>query len=306
MRSKPPQSGLNTFLTGMKVQEVMRKKVARLPAEATVNAALRQMIKLRVNGLLVEHENGRPAGVLSKTDILGAYYAALPIDIEASDIMSRPVLTCRQGDSLEDALVHMKEANVTRLFVSAENSGASDRVVGVLAYPDVVGLLYKHCHYCPKSLFKGKYISEESNKAILRFSVGDVMRHEVVEVEFTATIEQVMEELSMTSSGALLIRSPEGGLAGVVSVNDLVLAYKRGWKSDRPAREIMASPVMVCKEGEMLEQAIKRMIFSDVSRLFVHGATSDEIVGVLSLADAAKARAGSCQACVVSRISVKD
>lgn len=297
------QSGFNAFLTGIRVQEVMRKNVVRLPLEATVEDALRRLIKFRVNGLLVEHDNALPAGVLSKTDIMGAYYASLPISIQAQDIMSRPVMTCRPDDSLEDALGQMKVAGVTRLFVRPGDGG---EVMGVLAYPDVVGLMYRHCHYCPKSLFRGQYISGESEKAILRFSVCDVMSMAVAQVGSTATIEQVMEELSQAHTGALLIRSQEGVVEGVVSVNDLVLSYKRGWRPDKPAREIMASPVKVCAGDAMLEQAIQTMIFSDISRLFVHGESTDDIIGVLSLADAAKARAGSCQACIVSRISVKD
>lgn len=298
------QTTMTTSLKKIQVSQVMRRQVVKLPAEAALESALRKMIKFRVNALLVEHEeNGVPAGVLSKTDIMGAYYVALPISIKVQDIMSRPVLTCAQEDSLEKALGQMKEARITRLYVT---EGANYRITGLLAYPDVVGLMYRHCHYCRNSLFKGEYISGDTNKAILRFCVGDIMGTDVLKLPNTATIEQVMEELSMSRRDELLICSADGIAEGVITVNDLVLAFMHGRKSHEPALEIMSSPVRVCNDEAMLEEAIQTMIFSDISRLFVYREKQTAIVGVLTLVDTVKARSGSCRACIVSRISVRD
>lgn len=295
---------MTTSLKKIQVSQVMRRQVVELPAKATLESALRKMIKFRVNALLVQHEeNGVPAGVLSKTDIMGAYYAALPISIKVHNIMSRPVLTCSQEDSLEKALGQMKEARITRLYVT---EGASCRITGLLAYPDVVGLMYRHCHYCRKSLFKGEYISGDTNKAILRFCVGDIMGTDVLKLPNTATIEQVMEELSMSRRDELLICSVDGIAEGVITVNDLVLAFMHGRKSHEAALEIMSSPVKVCNDDAKLEEAIQTMIFSDISRLFVYREKQTTIIGVLTLADTVKARSGSCQACIVSRISMRD
>ncbi|MDK9706415.1 MAG: hypothetical protein OEL83_05135 [Desulforhopalus sp.] len=48
------------------------------------------------------------------------------------------------------------------------------------------------------------------------------------------------------------------------------------------------------------------MIVSDIHRLFVHEGNSQDLVGVLSLTDAARGRSGSCHGCVSSRIKVED
>jgi len=48
------------------------------------------------------------------------------------------------------------------------------------------------------------------------------------------------------------------------------------------------------------------MIMVDIHRLFVHEGETSNIVGVLSLTDAARVRSGSCYACVSSRIKVED
>jgi len=293
-----------SVLAGFLVKEVMRRKVVRLPPESTVESALRSMIKHRVSGLLIEHAaNARPAGVLSKTDIMGAYYADLPIDIKIGDIMSRPVLSCQLDDSLEEALQRMKEHRVTRLYVNAEDDGA---VIGVLAYPEVVGLMYRHCHYCRKSLFKGQYISSNTKKAILRLTVGDIMGTEVLRLPGTATIMQVIEELSSAVGSEVLICNDDGAAVGVVTISDVVMAYRHGRKQDELARQIMTTPVRLCNAGAMLEEAIQTMIFADVGRLFVRDEKNSAIMGVLNLADTAKARSGSCQACIVSRITIKD
>lgn len=289
-------------LTGYAVGKVMRRKVVRLLPETPVETALRHMIKFRVGGLLIEYAaGGKPAGVLSKTDILGAYYAELPLGIAAGDIMSRPVQCCRPDNSLEEAMTRMKSSRVSRLFV---NRSDGEPVEGVLAYPEVVGMMYRHCHYCPKSLFRGRYISEGRGKGILRLSVAEIMSQEVPKLPEDATISQVVEELSGSVGMAVLLVDTQGLEVGVVTASDVVMAYRRRLRLDEAARGIMTSPVRSCPLESLLEEAIATMILADVGRIFVRGRDGDGIVGILNLADAAMARSGSCQACIVGRITI--
>ena len=65
---------------------------------------------------------------------------------------------------------------------------------------------------------------------------------------------------------------------------------------------VMASPIHDCEENEDLEIAIRKMIFSKLDRLFVYRNIPLNVVGVLSLSEAAELSSGSCQACVCSRI----
>jgi hypothetical protein len=44
------------------------------------------------------------------------------------------------------------------------------------------------------------------------------------------------------------------------------------------------------------------MILADIHRLFVHGDEPWDILGVLSLTDAARTRSGSCRACSATRL----
>jgi len=120
------------------------------------------------------------------------------------------------------------------------------------------------------------------------------------------TLNTVMESLSAYRFGAMLITDGTGLPRGVISKTDLALAYKRGISPAEIAEQVMCMPVHTCDLDSLLEEAVKKMILTDIHRLFVHEGNADTIVGVLSLSDAARGRSGSCHGCVSSRIKVED
>lgn len=196
----------------------------------------------------------------------------------------------------------MRSKGIYRLYVLG---AATEEAVGVFAYPDVVGLLYRYCHSCEYSQL-GRKKEKQGGDAVYRLKVKEVMTPSVRALAEDKSLLQVMEELSIYRFGAVLIIDRNNVPCGVVSKTDLILAYKHGVASHAPAKTIMSSPVRSCEENESLEGAIQKMIFSEVHRLFVHRDGPQDITGVLSLSDAARLRSGSCQACVSSRIKVDD
>ena len=54
----------------------------------------------------------------------------------------------------------------------------------------------------------------------------------------------------------------------------------------------------------MIKKHIRKMIFSDIHRLFVRRPEEQDVGGVISLSDAARIRSGSCHACMSSRINM--
>ncbi|OQX25902.1 MAG: hypothetical protein BWK80_13200 [Desulfobacteraceae bacterium IS3] len=292
------KSDKNT-LSGLVVAQSMRRQTVRLIKDSPVAHSINTLIKYKINAVLCSDQAGIPIGVLSKTDIMGAYYAGLPIDSPLEDIMSKPPLFCNPEDSLEKALQLMRSKGVYRLYVrDRENS----QVIGVLAYPDIVGLLYRYCHDCKYSHFRQK--DQSTAVTVKRIFVKEIMTKDVQAVFKDDTMLQAVEMLSAYRFGAILVKDREDKPCGVISKTDLILAYKHGLDLEIPAESIMSSPVQSCNENELLEDAIKKMIFSDMHRLFVHQSKPDEIVGVFSLSDAARIRSGSCHACVSSRISL--
>ena len=287
-------------LSGLSVSEAMRRQVIQLNQGTPIGHSINILVKYKINALLTTDAEGIPVGVLSKTDIMGAYYADLPIDSPIADIMSTDPLFCNPGDSLEDALEKMRSHGVYRLYVTGPEQ---TKVSGVLAYPDIVGMLYQYCHECKYSHFRRK--KDLSLESVRRLTVKDIMTKEVQAMFQDESLLMVMEALSAYRFGALLIQDRAKAPCGVISKTDLTLAYKHGVASETPSESIMSAPVKSCSQEDMLEETIQKMIYTDVHRLFVYRANSNDIVGVISLSDAARARSGSCHACVSSRIKVK-
>ena len=284
------------------MKAAMRKQIVSLPQDANISRGITSLIKYKINAFLTLDNDGRAVGVVSKTDIMGAYYACLPLETSLDNIMSSPPLFCSPDDSLESALDKMQSKGIYRLYVTKENSG---EVLGALAYPDIVGLLYQYCHDCEYSNFR---LTRKFKKdtAIRRYKVKEVMTRDVKACNENESLTYIMEELSKYRFGAVLITNDSRIPCGVVSKTDLALSYKHGIDSQVSANTIMSLPVSSCEENVLLEDAIRKMIFTDVHRLFVHKKNPQNIVGVLSLTDSARIRSGSCHACVSSRIKVDD
>ena len=294
---------LKKFVLGkLSVAEAMRRQVIELSQKAAIDRSINYMIKYKVNALLTMDGEDKPSGVVSKTDIMGAYYADLPIDSPLEYIMNAPPLFCRADDSLDTALNQMRSSSIYRIYVMAADTGS---VVGVLAYTDIVGLLYRYCHACEYSRL-GKNKENRNEEAIVRYRVRDIMTQPVKSFSQNESLLQVIEGLSAFRFGAVLLTGMRAEPAGVISKSDLALAYKHGIPTETIAETIMSTPVHACEENEYLEIAIRKMIFSEVHRLFVYRKDPKNIVGVLSLSDAARLRSGSCQACVSSRIKIDE
>jgi signal-transduction protein with cAMP-binding, CBS, and nucleotidyltransferase domain len=287
-------------LKGLTVAEAMRRQVIAVDTGAPLEKTIRFTIKYKVNAILVTDAQQHAQGVVTKTDLMGAYYAGLPLETPVETIMVGPPLFCRQEDSLDTALNTMRSQRIHRLYVHGEDPW---RAEGVLAYPDIVGLLYRFCRRCDRSILKKTAVQTEGELAG-HLTVREVMTLGVESVSEEESLLEVMTALAANRLAAVLIRSVEGPPLGVISKTDLIAAYKHGRPHQTPAREIMNTPVRACHQDDFLALAIQEMIFWDIHRLFVAKREPQEIVGVLSLSDAARFRSGTCRACLVSRIAV--
>ncbi|MDJ0828946.1 MAG: CBS domain-containing protein [Desulfobacterales bacterium] len=285
-----------SVLTGIIVKEAMRRNVVSLPLTTSLNTSINYLIKNKINALLVTDEFQRPAGAVSKTDIMGAYYADLPLDTWVGDIMVSPLIYCYPDDGLETALDSMLKNGIHRLFVRGSNSEA---IVGILAYNDVVGILYRYCHACDRSIAKARQTSPDQIK---RLTVKEVMTPRISAFQESDLLVGIIERLYELQFGAVLVKDEQKKPVGVVSKTDLILAYKHGHPVTSTAESIMNAPVESCDEKSLLNDAIRQMLLKDIQRLFVHANTKDDISGVLSLTDAAQIRSGSCRACTSSRL----
>lgn len=292
----------NNILSDATVREAMRVQLFTLPPAAGISHGIRHLIKYKINAFLVRQEDGTPVGVVSKTDIVGAYYAGLPLESPLNHIMVSPPIFCSPQDSLESALDTMRDQRIYRLYVLDEEKNT---VVGALAYPDIVGLLYGYCRNCIRSLANRRSDLPETSDGI-RIRVKDVMTERVNWFYDEDSLVRIMEGLSEHRHGAVLVKNSEKIPVSVVSKTDLILAYAHGISPESPCRGILAaSRVISCPEDAFLEDAIRKMILTDLQRLFVWKDAMENVVGVITLSDAARVRSGSCHACTSSRIKVE-
>jgi len=291
---------INT-LKGLLVADAMQRQVVELPAAASITKAIDQMTRYKIDALLLRDEQQTPVGVVSKTDIMGAYYAALPLSSKLHDIMSSPALFCDRNTLLESALDKMRDARVHRLYVKEKES---DQVVGTLSYPGIVWLMHNYCQECEYGLLKRNRQPQNLNP-VNRIIVKEVMTPSVKSLPEDEPLTRIMEDLSSYHFGALLIIDHQGSPRGVISKTDLATSYWHNLSPELPAKKIMSSPVCSSNASEMLENAVSEMMHNRVSRLFIHNQDSQDIIGVLSLSDAARIRSGSCLACTSARIKVE-
>jgi len=285
-------------LKGLTVQEACRRQVIHLSPQASLEQAVRYTIKYKVNAILIVDDQGAGLGVVSKTDLMGAYYAGLPISTSCEAVMVGPPLFCQPQDSLYAALDTMRTHKVHRLYVQGD---APFQALGVLAYPDIVGLLYRYCNRCERRV---RLASRAAEPPPDPFLVREVMTAEIHARQEHDSLQEVMEGLAAYRFGAVLIQNAAALPVGVVSKTDLVVAYKHGIPTAAPAQRVMSSPVQACDGRDPLVTALKKMIIADVHRLFVYQDSSAKLVGVLSLSDVARFRSGTCRACLVSRIKI--
>jgi predicted transcriptional regulator len=142
----------------------------------------------------------------------------------------------------------------------------------------------------------------EEEEQFRRLKVRDVMTATVTAYREKDGLAQVIEGLIEHRFGAVLIENEAAQAVGVVSKSDLIVAYKHGLTVAARAADVMSKPVLSSDADSELAHAIQQMLLRDVQRLFVHAEGPGQIVGTLSLSDAARFRSGSCRACTPSRL----
>ena len=290
-------SNRQNVMKDLTVREAMRRLIINLAAEATLEEAIRYAIKYKVNAILITGPDQEAVGVVTKPDLMGAYYAGLPLTTPAASIKVGPPLFCHLDDSLDAALDRMRTHKIHRLYV---REASAPQAVGVLAYPDIVGLLYRYCHQCDKNL--RRHTGDSEHLPADQVHLREVMTPGVFALGVNASLLQVIEGLAAHKFGALLITGEDGAPVGVISKTDLIVAYKHHTPPEAPAHTVMTRRVEACDFNDILVNALRRMIFADISRLFVYRESPRHIVGVFSLSDATRFRSGTCRACVSSRI----
>lgn len=122
----------------MHVESILRQKgraVETVRGDATVGEIALRLAERAIGAVVVVSEKGEIAGIVSERDIVrcigrhGAEALAWP----AAEMMSHPVVTCRETDSIDDLMRLMTERRFRHLPVAEHG-----RLAGIVSIGDVV------------------------------------------------------------------------------------------------------------------------------------------------------------------------
>ena len=187
------------------VKEAMRRLIINLPQEASLEQAISYAIKYKVNAILITDPSQEALGVVTKTDLMGAYYAGLPLATPASAIMVGPPLFCHLDDSLDAALDQMRTQKIHRLYVREEAPTGRGR-------PGLSGYRGFTLPLLPPVRTKPAAENRMTRSAFwpTGSSLREVMTPGVFARGADDSLLQVMEGLAAHKFGALLITGAEG------------------------------------------------------------------------------------------------
>lgn len=119
-----------------RVQDVMNKNVQFERTESSISVVIAKMNKFDIGSLIIAKEK-RPIGIITERDILRSIMLvgteAKIGHVHARDIMSSPVTTINEDDSIDEAANLMAQKRIKKLPVVRDNS-----LVGIITIIDVV------------------------------------------------------------------------------------------------------------------------------------------------------------------------
>jgi len=127
------------------VQEVMTPDVQFAYESDPLYTVIETLTAKSLGAILIYTAADRAVGVVSKTDLIRAWFHGIQPDAPAAEVMSTPIQSCRRNAKLSDALQLMLLQDVQRLFVSA---GPAERIDGVLSLSDAARFRSGSCRAC--------------------------------------------------------------------------------------------------------------------------------------------------------------
>lgn len=122
----------------MKLADVIQGKspeIVKIRADRKVAEAAVIMTEKKIGALLVEDESGAIAGILSERDIVGGMgqHGADLHDVAVADLMTRNLIRCSSGDSVNEAMAMMTDRRIRHLPVFDD-----EQLVGFISIGDLV------------------------------------------------------------------------------------------------------------------------------------------------------------------------
>lgn len=130
------------------VEEVMTPEVIGCGTEDDLFKVMEILAARRMSAVLVKDADGQPAGVISKSDLVMAWYRGVDAQAPARSVMSVPVRSCHRRATLTEAMAWMLMQDMGRIFVHDPDPG---RIVGVMSLTDAANHRSGTCRACVSS-----------------------------------------------------------------------------------------------------------------------------------------------------------
>lgn len=122
----------------MLVADILRVKgraVITVSPQESLRAIVTLFMEHRIGAVVVLDPSGRVEGILSERDIVRAVarHGATALDRAAGEIMTRRVVTCREGDNVHHLMESMTEGRFRHVPVVEKGA-----LVGIVSIGDVV------------------------------------------------------------------------------------------------------------------------------------------------------------------------
>ncbi len=120
------------------VEELMTEKIVSISPESTVSEGAVVMAQNKIGSLLVERD-GEYIGIITEVDIVRKVIAKGidPLSASVESVMSYPLVTIEESQSLLDANDLMEEKRVRHLCTTRKG-----KIVGVISVRDLIHPLY--------------------------------------------------------------------------------------------------------------------------------------------------------------------
>jgi len=273
---------LNLLPIDKPVSEVMTHKVVTLTDKMPVAEAWERMLKHLIKGLPVLNSQNEVVGMLTDEDLLeragleqnlsvaerldehtlqAEFTALKQSPLKVADVMTKPVITVRDNESLGIAAARMAEHSVKRLPVLDEKG----KLIGVLSRVDVLR----------------QVLSEETKKQVAKAPTGaartlkEIMVSKIPTVDEDALLADVIVHFLEAGTRRLIVTGKDGRPLGLISDADAVMrvqpAARRGvmqalrGKQKAPdekasAAKLMSPGVLTALPNTLLTDAAQKML----------------------------------------------
>ncbi len=120
--------------TRLAVRDVMTRTVITATPDTTAAQAGKQMVEHKIGSVIIV-KDGEPLGIVTESDMVAKviFKNIKPSTIKLEQLMSRPLITTRSGDDVNDAVLKMARKRIRRLPVID-----GDRLVGIITDTDII------------------------------------------------------------------------------------------------------------------------------------------------------------------------